>query len=180
MMNNMFADIQKVLPPTGTPRRVLYQGPPGSPTGTLYEEVGKVAIVVDPPTTAEPSQQAGGSKPGSFGKDSERVRSSGVRRKSTGSVRTGRGQSPVPRSSADLALWIGQGHPSGTRLWIGRQLRIGVILRYIRLLQLFWRIIKCRSQSPLHHPGRPLPRIRGLPRAGSTQNAQPEAIRRRV
>ena len=39
MMNNLFADIQKVVPPGGTPRRVLYQGPPGSPTGTLYKEV---------------------------------------------------------------------------------------------------------------------------------------------
>jgi hypothetical protein len=40
MMNNFFAEIQKMVPPGGTPRRVHYQGPPGSPTGTLYEEVG--------------------------------------------------------------------------------------------------------------------------------------------
>jgi hypothetical protein len=52
MMNNLFADIQKVVPRSGTPRRVLYQGPPGSPTGTLYEVVGEVALVQDPPTTA--------------------------------------------------------------------------------------------------------------------------------
>jgi hypothetical protein len=45
MMNNLFAEIQKVVPPGGTPRRVLYQGPPGSPTGTLYKEVGEVALV---------------------------------------------------------------------------------------------------------------------------------------
>ena len=45
---------------------VLYQGPPGSPIITLYEEVRKVAIVADPPTTAEPSQQAGGSRPGNL------------------------------------------------------------------------------------------------------------------
>ena len=99
MMNNLFADIQKVIPPGGTPRRVFYQGPPESPTRTLYEEVGKVAIVAYPPTTAEPSQQAGRSRPGSSGKDPERAHSSQVRRKSIGSVRTGRGQSPVPRSS---------------------------------------------------------------------------------
>ena len=79
MMNNLFVDIQKVLPLGGTPRRVLYQRPPRSPTGTLYEEVGKVAIVADPPATAEPSQQAGGSRPGSSGKDPERARSSGAR-----------------------------------------------------------------------------------------------------
>jgi hypothetical protein len=45
MMNNLFAEIQKVVPPGGTPRRVLYPRPPGSPTGTLYEEVGEVALV---------------------------------------------------------------------------------------------------------------------------------------
>ena len=69
MMNNLFADIQKVLPPGGTPRRVLYQGPPGSPTGTLYEELGKVAIMADQDIVGKvaivPSQQAGGSRPGS-------------------------------------------------------------------------------------------------------------------
>jgi hypothetical protein len=78
---------------------VLYQGPSGSPTGILSEEVGEVALVQNPPTTAEPSQQGGGSRPGSSGKDPERTCSSQARRKSTGSVRIGRGQSPVPRTS---------------------------------------------------------------------------------
>ena len=45
MMNNLFTDIQKVAPPSRTPRRVLYQGPPGSPTGTFYEAVGEVAVM---------------------------------------------------------------------------------------------------------------------------------------
>ena len=58
-----------------------------------------MAIVADPPVAAEPSQQAGGSRPGSSGKDPERPRSSGARQKSTGSVRTGLGQSPAPRTS---------------------------------------------------------------------------------
>ena len=89
MMNNLFADLQILIPPGGTPRRVLYQGPLGSPTGTIYEEVGKVSIVADPPTTAEPSQQTRGSRPGSSGKGPERARSFGARRKSTGSVRHG-------------------------------------------------------------------------------------------
>ena len=97
-MNNLFLDIQKIIPLGGTPRRVLYQGPPGSPIGTLYEEVGEVAMVADPPATAEPSQQAGGSRPGSSGKDPEKARSSGTWRKSTGSIKTGRGQSLAPRS----------------------------------------------------------------------------------
>ena len=98
MMNNMFAEIQKVVPPSGTPQRV-YQGPPGSPTGTLYEVVGEVALVQNPPTAADPSQQGDDSRPGSSGKTPEMTRSSQARRKSTGSVRTGRGQSPVPMTS---------------------------------------------------------------------------------
>ena len=109
-----------MIPPGGTPHKVLYQGPPGSPTGTLYEEIGKVAIVADPPTTAKPSQQAGGSRPGSSGKDPERSPSSQVRRKSTGLVRTGRGQSPVPRTS-DRSRTPDQARtPIDTRLRIGK------------------------------------------------------------
>ena len=65
MMNNLFAEIKKVVPLGGIPPRVPYQGPPGSPTGTLYEEVGEVAFMQNPPTTADPSQQGGGSRPGS-------------------------------------------------------------------------------------------------------------------
>jgi hypothetical protein len=36
-ITNLFAEIQKIIPPARTPRRVLYQGSPGSPSGTLYE-----------------------------------------------------------------------------------------------------------------------------------------------
>ena len=168
MMNNLFADIQKVVPPSGIPRRVLYQGPPGSPTGTLYEEVGKVAIVADPPTTAELSQQAGGSRPGSSGKVPERARSSQARRKSTGSVRTGRGQSLGPR--IDPEFRTGPGPPSATRLRTGRLLRIGVSPRHIRPLPPFQRIARWRSQLLLHHLGRPLPETRELLRVGSTRS----------
>ena len=53
MVSNMFADIQKVVPPSGTPKWVLYQGPPGSPTGNLYEAVDEVAIVHNPPTDVD-------------------------------------------------------------------------------------------------------------------------------
>ena len=38
--------------PSSIPRRVLYPGPPGSPTGTLYEVIGEVELV--PPSQAEP------------------------------------------------------------------------------------------------------------------------------
>jgi hypothetical protein len=63
-----------------------------------------VAFVQDPPADAKPNQQGGGSRPGNSGKDPERTHSSGVRRKSTGSARagsarSGRGQSPAPRTS---------------------------------------------------------------------------------
>ena len=96
MMNNPFEDIQGVVPPSGTPRRVLYQGPPGSPTGTLYEAVGEVVVVHNPPTAVEPRE---GSRPGSSEKAPERIRSSHVMRKSIGSDRSGRGQSPVGMTS---------------------------------------------------------------------------------
>jgi hypothetical protein len=58
-----------------------------------------VALVQNPPTTADPSQQGGNSRSGSFGKYPKRTHSSQARRKSTGSVRTGRGQSPIPMTS---------------------------------------------------------------------------------
>ena len=80
---------------------MLYPGPPGSPTGTLYEVVGEVALVQNPPTAAGPSQHGGGSRPASFGRAPERNRSSQVRWKSTGSVRSRIGQSPVPGRTSD-------------------------------------------------------------------------------
>ena len=60
--------------------------------------MGEVPLVQNPPTVAGTSQQGGGTRPSSSGKDPSRTRS-GVRRKSTGSVRTGRDQSPVRRTS---------------------------------------------------------------------------------
>ena len=56
MMKDLLAVILKVVPPSGTPRRTIYQGPLGLPTGTLYEVVGEVALVQNPPTAAGPSQ----------------------------------------------------------------------------------------------------------------------------
>ena len=97
-MKDLLAKIQKVVPPGGTPQRVLYPGPLGSPTGTLYEVVVEVALVQNPPTTAGTSQQEGGPRPTSFKRAPFGNRSPQVRRKSTGSARSGRGQSPVPRT----------------------------------------------------------------------------------
>jgi hypothetical protein len=103
-ITNMFAEIQKIIASAGTPRRVLYQGTPGSPSGTLYEVVGEVTVLQDPAPDAKPSQQKDDARPGSSGRDPERTRSSGARRKSAGlaaagSARSGRGQSPAPRNS---------------------------------------------------------------------------------
>ena len=44
-MKDLLKEIQKLLPPSSTPRRMLYPGPPGSPTGTLYEVIGEVELV---------------------------------------------------------------------------------------------------------------------------------------
>ena len=93
--SDLFEEIQKIIPPSGTPWRVLYQGPPGSPTGTLYEAVGEVAVVHKPAPAAEPGQA---SRPASSERAPELARSSQTRRKCTGSERSGRGQSPVRRT----------------------------------------------------------------------------------
>ena len=50
-IKDLLKEIQKLLPPRGTPRRMLYPGPPGSPTGTLYKVIGEVELV--------PASQAG-------------------------------------------------------------------------------------------------------------------------
>ena len=95
LMNGLFEDIHRLVPPGGTPRRVLYQGPPGSPSETLYEAVGKVEVVRSPPTTVDAGE---GSRPENTGKEPERTRSAQLRKKTTGSERSGRGQSPARRS----------------------------------------------------------------------------------
>jgi hypothetical protein len=107
-ITNLFAEIQKIIPLAGTPRRVLYQGTSGLPSGTLYEVMGEVTVLQDPAPNVEPSQQKDDASPGSSGRDPERTRSSGARRKSTGSAaagsaRSGQGQSPASRNS-DRAL----------------------------------------------------------------------------
>jgi hypothetical protein len=76
-ITNMFVEIQKVLPPIGTPRRVLYQGTPGSPSGTLYEVVGEVTVLQEA-TDADPSQQKDELRPENSGRDPERTHSSGA------------------------------------------------------------------------------------------------------
>ena len=89
---------------------MLYPGPPGLPTGTLYEVIGEVELVLTSQADAGPSQPAGISKPTESGRvpDREkphvpkRTRLSQVRRKNTErSVRSGRGQSHAPGRTSD-------------------------------------------------------------------------------
>ena len=68
-MKDLLAEIQKVVLPGHTPRRVLYQGAPRSPTGTLHEVVGEVPLVQNPPTVSRSSQQEGGTRPSNSGRD---------------------------------------------------------------------------------------------------------------
>ena len=104
-MKDLLKEIQKLVPPSGTPRWMLYPGPLGSPTCTLYEVIGEVELVPASQAGAGPSQPARTSKP----PESERIldrektlvpewiRWSQVRRKSTEQLaRSGRGQSPNP------------------------------------------------------------------------------------
>jgi hypothetical protein len=178
-MNDLFAEIQKIVHPGGTPRRVLYQGSPRSPSGALYEVVGKVAFVQDPPAAAEPSQQGGGSRPGSSGRDPERTHSSGARRNITGpamtsSVRSRRGQSPAPRTTdrsrtPDRARTL-----IGTKLRIERQAGTRVRPMHFQPPPPFRLTTQCRSHFPL----RPLepPRLENhrFPEADDTRSSQPE------
>jgi hypothetical protein len=62
-ITNLFAEIQKIVLSVGSPRRVLYQGTPGSPSGTLYKVVGEVTVLQDPALEAELSQQKDDSRP---------------------------------------------------------------------------------------------------------------------
>jgi hypothetical protein len=43
-MKDLFKEIQKILPPCGTPKRILDSGPPGSPNATLYEAIVEVEL----------------------------------------------------------------------------------------------------------------------------------------
>ena len=100
-MKDLLKKIEKLMPPRGTPRRVLDPGPLGSPTATLYEVVEEVELT--PATGAKPSQPAGTPRPQESGRVSdpkqthipERTRSSQVRRKSMErSARSEQGPSP--------------------------------------------------------------------------------------
>ena len=62
-MKDLLKEIQRSLPPSGTPGQMLYPGPRGSPTGTLYEVLGEVELIPASQAGAGPSRLAGTSKP---------------------------------------------------------------------------------------------------------------------
>ena len=65
-MKDLLKEIQKLMPPHGTPRQVFDPGPPGSPIATLYEVIGEVELT--PATCARPSQPARTPKPQESGR----------------------------------------------------------------------------------------------------------------
>ena len=104
-MKDLLTEIWNLLAPSGTPRRMLYSGPPGYPIGTLYEVIGEVELVPASQTGVGPSQPAETSQLAESGRFSdwektpvpERTRSSQIQRKSTERpAQSGRGQSPNP------------------------------------------------------------------------------------
>jgi len=97
-IKDLLAEVQKIVPPANPAQKMLFAGPPGSPSGTLYEKVADVTVVQQPPPEGPQSQQGGGSTAGGSRRDPQPARSGVVRRKSTGSLRSGRDQSPVRRS----------------------------------------------------------------------------------
>jgi hypothetical protein len=118
---------------------------------------------------AEPSQQGGDSRPGSSGKDPERTRSSGAKRKSTGSARSGRGQSPAPRTSDRSRT------PDRARIPIRHQTPDREVTRDKGKTHAL-STTPCRSRSPLRPLGPPLPGNRGFPRVDDTRGSQPENL----
>ena len=118
-----------------------------------------------------------GKAPERFGAP-ERTRSSQLRRKSTGSVRSGRGQSPVLRTldrsrTPDMARTPIR-HRTPDREVTPDSGKAHVSKPHRRLL----RTAKWWSRSLLHPQGRPPLGIRGLPRsrADNIRNNTPEAI----
>ena len=58
-VKDLLKEIQKLLPPRGTPSQMLDPGPPRSPTPTLYEVIDEVELVPTSRAGVGPSQSAG-------------------------------------------------------------------------------------------------------------------------
>lgn len=74
-MKDLLKEIEKLLPPQGTPQRILDPGVSGSPTAAIYEVVGEVKLIPTSQTMAGPGQVAGTSRQQEPARDPERGKS---------------------------------------------------------------------------------------------------------
>ena len=104
-MKDLLKEIQKLLPPLGTPRRMIDPGLPGSPTATLQSDrQGRARPNLSSHHLAQPSRRASKQRESGRVLDHEKtpvpekVRSPPIQRKSTKcSARSGWVQSPMPK-----------------------------------------------------------------------------------
>ena len=94
-MKDLLKEIEKLLPPQGTPQRILDPGVSGSPTAAIYEVVGEVELIPTSQTMAGPGQVAGTSRQKEPARDPERTRSTPRRKWTEPLARLKRVQSPI-------------------------------------------------------------------------------------
>lgn len=75
-MKDLLKEIQKFLPPCGTPRRMKDPGMSRSPTATLYGVICEVELVPTSQAIAGPSQAVGASRQQESGRVPERAKDS--------------------------------------------------------------------------------------------------------
>ena len=104
-MKDLLKEIQKSLPPCGTPRRMKDPGMFGSPTTTLYGVICEVELVPTSQAIAGPNQAVGASRQQESGRVPERAKdsisgkgpvASDLKKSTERSARFGWVQSPMP------------------------------------------------------------------------------------
>ena len=180
-MNDLFVEIQKIVPPGGTPHRVLYQGSPDrhqGPSTRWWEKWPSCRIrpQLRNPASREAAQDRGvpekirkGLAPPELdGRVPARQRPD-LRGPDVGSHR-------LPELRAGLGLRIGPGLLSGTKLRIERQTETRVRPMHFRPPPPFRLTTQCRNHSPLHPLGPPRLGNHGFLRADDTRSSQPENL----